>query len=181
MEIANLVRQCWWPSHHLVHPQLKKADADVWFNQHKHGTCKVVWQSRQISSVLPYEWLIYADIYTGEVLAEELSLAANGKKASLQLSTAAKVCCSQKFEHEMMTHVCLSSGRAHTACYDHPWSWHRQRQDSHIRSTRRRQYSWRGHPEHPRISCEGQNATYHTWVRVCDLHAMDAHYINCKC
>ena len=136
---------------------IEKADADMWFNQHKHGTCKVVWQSRQVSSVFPYEWLIYADIYTG------------------------KVCCSQKFEHEILTHVCLSSGRAHTACYDHPWSWHRQRQDSHIRSTRRRQYSWRGHPEHSRISCEGQNATYHTWVRVCNLHAMDAHYINCKC
>ena len=40
-------------------------------------------------------------IYTtiGDILAEELSLATNGKKASLQLATAAKVgCC----HHHMM-------------------------------------------------------------------------------
>ena len=31
-------------------------------------------------------------LFVGEMLAEEMSLAANGKKASLQLMTVAKVC-----------------------------------------------------------------------------------------
>ena len=62
-------------------------------NHHHHGPSKVVWRSWQVPYVTNECVLLQlTSLFAGEMLAEEMSLAANGKKASLQLMTAAKVC-----------------------------------------------------------------------------------------
>ena len=62
-------------------------------NHHHHGPSKVVWRSWQVPYVTNECVLLQlTSLFIGEMLAEDMSLAANGKKASLQLMTAAKVC-----------------------------------------------------------------------------------------
>ena len=73
--------------------------------------------------------------------------------------------------------IVLCPGRSYTTCHDSPWPRKWLREDSGLQSTRRGCDSRRGCSQHPRIPCESQNATYHTRIRVCDLHIISMSFL----